>query len=73
MSFVESLYEPTLEPCICTLILCESVAWLINNGPHSAACGYKLGPNRVKAGGLWGSGRAPGAHLLLTRAPLVTV
>ena len=27
---------------------CESVAWFINNGPHSAACCYKLGPNGVK-------------------------
>ena len=27
----------------------ESVAWLISNGPHSAAYCHKLGPNRVKA------------------------
>ena len=27
----------------------ESVAWLIINGPHSAAYCHKLGPNRVKA------------------------
>ena len=27
----------------------ESVAWLISNGPHSAAYCYKLGPIRVKA------------------------
>ena len=26
---------------------CESVAWFINNGPHSAAYCYKLGPNGV--------------------------
>ena len=26
----------------------ELVAWLISNGPHSAAFCYKLGPNRVK-------------------------
>ena len=25
-----------------------SAAWLISNGPHSAACCYKLGPNQVK-------------------------
>ena len=29
---------------------CESVAWYIGNGPHSAAYCYKLlGPNGVKA------------------------
>ena len=28
---------------------CESVAWLINDGPHGAAYCYKFGPNRVKA------------------------
>ena len=29
----------------------ESVAWLISNGPHSAAYCYKLGPNGVEAEG----------------------
>ena len=28
---------------------CESVAWFMSNGPHSAAYCYKLGPNGVKA------------------------
>ena len=28
---------------------CESVAWFINNRPHSAAYCCKLGPNGVKA------------------------
>ena len=28
---------------------CESVAWFISNGLHSAAYCYKLGPNGVKA------------------------
>ena len=28
---------------------CESVAWLISSGPHSAAYCYKWGPKRVKA------------------------
>ena len=28
---------------------CESVAWFISNGPHSAAYCYKLGLNGVKA------------------------
>ena len=27
----------------------ESIAWLIENGPHSATYCYKLGANRVKA------------------------
>ena len=28
---------------------CESVVWLISNGPHILAYCYKLGPNQVKA------------------------
>ena len=47
--FVDSVYEPTLNPPSALSDHCELVAWFISNGPHSAAYCYTLGPNRVKA------------------------
>ena len=47
--FVDSLYEPHLNPPSALSDHCESVACIISNGPHSAAYCNKLGPNGVKA------------------------
>ena len=44
---------------------CESVAWFISNGPHSATYCYKLGHNGVKAESLCPQ-KGPTTHWVVT-------